>query len=159
MKRRIDSIPNSARGPADDIPGSFSMQKEEFEVNKRLLTEYGVSMTLLKELDESLHAVQEFVQYLGTNQYYSDAVNKKIFLLTLDVDTLILRLQALHLQAARFQDTLFTAVLSKKKTGLEANAVTAYKTEFAVVMNDVGLLHKRALELTQDIRMDYSRKL
>ncbi len=135
------------------------MQKEEFEVTKRLITEYGVSLSLLKELDEFLHAIQEFVQYLGTNQYYSDPVNKKIFLMTLDVDTLILRLQSLHLQAAQFQDVLFQGVLSKKKTNLDATRMALFKAEFDVVVTDVNALHKRAMELTQDIRIDYSRKL
>ncbi len=135
------------------------MQKEEFEVNKRLMTEYGVSLSLLKELDEFLHSIQEFVQYLGTNQYYSDSVNKKIFLMMLDVDTLILRLQSLHLQAAQYQDTLFRGVLAKKKTNLDAAKIAAFKAEFDVVLSDVNALHKRALELTQDIRIDYSRKL
>lgn len=141
------------------LPAAVFMQKEEFEVNKRLLTEYEVSLALLKEVDEFLHAIQEFVQYLGTNQYYSDAVNKKIFLMTLDVDTLILRLQSLHLQAAQFQDTLFKGVLSKKKTSLDAAKVASFKTESQTVLTDVNALHKRALELTQDIRIDYSRKL
>lgn len=135
------------------------MQKEEFEVSKRLLVEYGVSLSLLKELDEFLHSIQEFVQYLGTNQYYSDSVNKKIFLMTLDVDTLILRLQSLHLTAAQFQDVLFKGVLSKKKAALDPKQTAAFQADFATVMTDVHILHKRALELTQDIRLDYSKKL
>ncbi|MBI5226315.1 hypothetical protein HY994_03700 [Candidatus Micrarchaeota archaeon] len=135
------------------------MQKEEFEVSKRLLIEYNVSLSLLKELDEFLHSIQEFSQYLGTNQYYSDGVNKKIFLMTLDVDTLILRLQRLHLNATEFQDVLFKGVLSKKKTTLDAKKVAAYQSEFTIIMADVNALHQRAMELTQDIRADYSRKL
>ncbi len=135
------------------------MQKAETEASKRLTTEYGIDVNTIKETSELLHAMQEFVQYLGTNQYYSDAVNKKIFLITLDVDTALLRIQKLLLESTRFRETLIRAALKKKKTALDAKQVAAFRENHAALERQVEELHGRALALTEDIRSDYSKKL
>lgn len=136
------------------------MQKALMEASKRLLVEYGINPDSVKELDEFLHGIQEFVQYLGSNQYYSDAVNKKIFLLTLDVDAALLRFSWLHLEAVGFRDALTKNVLSrKKKDGLDSRKVAAFHEALNALNRDVQKLHERALALTEDIRKEYAGKL
>ncbi|MBI4360632.1 hypothetical protein HY572_02560 [Candidatus Micrarchaeota archaeon] len=136
------------------------MQKALMEASKRLFLEYGINPDSVKELDEFLHGIQEFVQYLGSNQYYSDAVNKKIFLLTLDVDAALLRFSWLHLEAIGFRDALTKSVLArKKKEGLDEKKVAAFNDSFNALTQDARDLHERALALTDDIRKEYAKKL
>lgn len=136
------------------------MQKALMEASKRLFLEYGINPDSIKELDEFIHGIQEFVQYLGSNQYYSDGVNKKIFLLTLDVDAALLRFSWLHLQAVGFRDALTKSVLNrKKKEGLDEKQVAAFHKDLDALTRDAQDLHQRALALTDDIRKEYAKKL
>ncbi|MDP2717447.1 MAG: hypothetical protein Q8P02_01755 [Candidatus Micrarchaeota archaeon] len=136
------------------------MQKDMDVVSRRLLVDYGVNLDGLKDLGEFVHSIQEFVQYLGTNQYYSDTVNKKIFLLTLDVDATLLRLGRLHLLAGGFRDALLAAQLSRKKgVHLDEKALNDFHAALDAAYSDAQTLSNRALALTDDIRSDYAKKL
>lgn len=125
---------------------------------RELVSKYGLNLTQLKELGEFLHSVQEFVQYLGTNQYYSDTVNKKIFLLTLDVDTALLRLGHLNLRASGFKSLLLLQYISKKKAEFSPAELESYRKDFDLLVKEVDVLQTRALTLTDDIREEYKKK-
>ncbi len=134
------------------------LEKEESRAVRELISKYGLNLAQLKELGEFLHSVQEFVQYLGTNQYYSDTVNKKIFLLSLDVDTALLRLGHLNLRASGFKSRLLLQFLSKKKADFPASELDAYRNDFDLLVKEVDVLQTRALTLTDDIREEYKKK-
>ncbi len=136
------------------------MQKEIEAVSKRLLIDYSVNLDGIKDLGEFVHNIQEFVQYLGTNQYYSDTVNKKIFLLTLDVDASLLRMGRLHLLASGFRDALLRAQLARQKNvHLDEKALSDFHGALDAAYADAQALSDRALALTDDIRSDYAKKL
>lgn|SRR3989338_1317418 len=134
------------------------MEKEEAKASKELVGKYSVNLAYLKELGDFLRSVQEFLQYLGTNQYYSDTVNKKIFLLTLDADTALLQWGHLNVRASAFKAQLLQSALSKKSLVLEKQAVSSFGEDFKHLASQVSQLHERAVNLTNDIREEYRRK-
>lgn len=134
------------------------MEKEEAKVGRELFAEYGVNAQHLKELHEFLHSIQEFVQYLGTNQYYSETVNKKIYILMLDVDASLLQVDELSLAASAFKEKLLRALLRKKKESLDRAEVARFIERLCYVERQVRALHERAVSLTEDIRDEYKKK-
>ena len=130
----------------------------EEKVNEAFLLQSGVSFEKLKDLAEFCEGIQDFVQYLGTNQYYSDVVNKKVFLLNLDVDSCLLRLNSIHFKASGFRDFLHKAVCEKKKADLDAGELKEFLSLLAGAEKESLQLHERALELTEDIRREYRQK-
>ena len=130
----------------------------EEKVNELFLLQAGVSFEKLKDLAEFCEGIQNFVQYLGTNQYYSDSVNKKIFLLTLDVDALLLRLGHLSLVVSSFKERKLEELLRKKKDLISDSEVESFRKDCDAFEKAVSELHDRAFALTEDIREDYKRK-
>ncbi len=130
-------------------------KESEEKVEELFLLQAGFSFATLKEMQDFCHGIQEFVQYLGTNQYYSDLVNKKVFLLTLDVDACLLKMQLVHLKAAELNDFLAKAIAEKKKPELNPGELKEFLASLEKIGRESTELHKRALDLTEDIRKDY----
>ena len=104
--------------------------------------------------------MRDFVQYLGNNQYYSDAVNKKIFLLTIEADACLLSVERLNLKASDVRVVVEKYFLSKSKAELvlDANAVDAVKTELKKLQDELCLLYDRCIVLTQEIKLDFKQR-
>ena len=130
----------------------------EEKVGQAFLLQSGVSFERLKDLAEFCEGIQDFVQYLGTNQYYSDVVNKKVFLLNLDVDACLLRLNSIHFKASGFRDFLHKVVCENKEAVLDSGELKAFLSSLGEVERESLELHARALELTEDIRREYRQK-
>ena len=134
------------------------MEKIEIEVAKRLLVEKGVDLQRLREQTDFMHALLDFLQYVGTNQYYSDTVNKRIFLITLDADACLMKLEALKLTAGRQRSEVLKAVVAKKKGRPDAAGMKEYAKREDELEKTMLDLQARTLELTEEIRRDYKQK-
>lgn len=134
------------------------MEKLELRIEKEFVKGYGIASNRVKVLGEFLQTIHDFIQYLGTNQYYSDAVNKKIFLLGLDLDAAVLRLQALGLELGSMRDAIEKSVLGSQKERLDEKRVSDFKARLSDCEKEISALYERALALTEEIRSDYRRK-
>ena len=128
------------------------------KVEDVFLLQTGISLDSLKELADFFHGIQEFVQYLGTNQYYSDSVNKKVFLLNLDVDVCLLKLGKMLLSTSKHKDVLSKAICEKRKPTLDEKDLREFKKLLSETELDAFSVHERALALTEDIRKEYKQK-
>lgn len=115
-------------------------------------------MDRISGFKDSLRVLSDFAQYLGTNQYFSDYLNKKVFLLNLDIATVALELEELVLRADELHSLVKQGVLSKKKAALEANEVKQFKDKMATIEKKLFAVQSDALRLTQEIREEYKKK-
>ncbi|PIO06206.1 hypothetical protein COT29_02325 [Candidatus Micrarchaeota archaeon CG08_land_8_20_14_0_20_59_11] len=134
------------------------MHKIDSDVERAFAVKFEYVPTRLKKLTEMLDLIQEFVQYLGSNQYYSDSLNKQVFLLNLDADALMLKLEALSLNEHHFQSAMKLALFKKKQPAFGKREFDEYKKDLLALETEVMELHKRALMLTDEIRGEYRNK-
>lgn len=134
------------------------MQKLEVEAVRYLIKSHDFPPNQLKEVSESLKTLQDFLQYLGSNQYYSDSVNKRIFLLGIDADALMLKMEKVHLEYARNLSQVMTAIAKKKTPSLDKQKFAAFLVRLFEVEKELVLLQDRAIAITEEIKADFSKK-
>lgn len=134
------------------------MQKEEYRFTKEFVKEFGFGPGKLKELMESAGTVQDFLQYIGSNQYYSEAVNKRIVFLTLDVDECLLKLEKLNVASARYRDVLARRIMLKKKETIDKAKAKKFSEEVDKVEEELLAAQEKAITLTSDIKNEYKSK-
>ena len=135
-------------------------EKLEEKISGELLLKHDLHLERVNELEEFARVVRDFVQYLGNNQYYSDAVNKKIFLLTIEADACLLSVERLNLKASDVRVVVEKHFLAKAKSQLviEPNAVDSVKAELKKLQDELCSLYDRCLSLTQEIKLDFKQR-
>jgi hypothetical protein len=131
------------------------MSKTDEAVEKELLVRYGVSALRLKELADFVDTIGEFSQYLGTNQYYSEEVNKKVALLNVDAQAAALEIEEIIVRAGALRDAVKRCLLAKKKNFPENNG---FAEKIAAFEKRVLELNERALALTRELRCEFGKK-
>jgi hypothetical protein len=131
------------------------MTKTDEQVEKELVTRYGVSALRLKELSAFVETIGEFTQYLGTNQYYSEDVNKKVALLNVDAQSAALECEELIVRAGALRDAVKQSVFAKKKSFPEKPAFTE---KIGALEKKLFELNGRALALTRELRCEFGKK-
>jgi len=134
------------------------MHKIDSDVERAFAVKFDYVPTRLKKLTEMIELIREFVQYLGSNQYYSDSLNKQVFLMNLDADALMLKLEALSLKEHRFQSEMKLALFRKKRPTFGKKEFDEYKKGLLALEAEIMELHKRAMFLTEEIRGEYRSK-
>lgn len=134
------------------------MSKVDEQVEKEMLTRYGVSALRLKELADFVNTIGEFAQYLGANQYYGDAVNKKVAFLSVDAQAAALECEELIVRAGALRDSVKTALLAKKKVSVDANEAKDFAKKISDFEKRVLALNERALALTRELRREFGKK-
>ncbi|NYZ78034.1 hypothetical protein H0N96_01375 [Candidatus Micrarchaeota archaeon] len=134
------------------------MRKLDQQVEKELVCKYGLHFDKIAGFKDSLRVLADFAQYLGANQYFSDYLNKKVFLLNLDIATVALELEELVLRADEFHSVVKQGVLSKKKTALDAGGVKQFREKMAGLEKKLFSVQSDALHLTEEIRSEYKKK-
>jgi len=134
------------------------VRKLDQQIEKELVCKYGLHLDKLAGFKDSLRVLSDFAQYLGANQYFSDYLNKKVFLLNLDIATVALELEELVLRADDFHSLVKQSVLSKKKLALDAGLVKQFKEKMVEVERKLFAVQSDALRLTQEIRDEYRKK-
>ncbi len=135
-------------------------EKLEEKISGELLLKYDLHLMRMAELQEFAKVVRDFVQYLGNNQYYSDGVNKKIFLLTIEADACLLSVERLNLKASDVRVVVEKHFLSKTKADLvlEPKAVDGVKAELKKLQDELCSLYDRCIVLTQEIKLDFKQR-
>lgn len=124
----------------------------------RELAKVGYSPSTVRQCFTALNTIHEFLQYIGQNQYYSDSVNKKVFLLSLDADYAVITTEELLLREKSFIDGIQTALVLKKPVKVDAPKLAQFKKEVEELENMVVDLGANAKKLVVQIREEFTSR-
>jgi len=136
----------------------MTSEKIEDRVAEKLATDFDYSPTVLKELSEFLRAMHEFTHYIQENRYYSEALNKKVFELTLELEALALKMSLLRLQDEALYEEVEKAVLRKEKPRTKTEEVEKLKKETTETREAAEKLYLRLQNILKEILDEYRRK-
>jgi len=125
----------------------------DLRVSKEL-AQFGYSPATLRQCYHSVETLHDFIQFIGTHQYYSDTVNKSIFLLNLDADYAILSIEELMIREKDFADIAQVALMLKEKPKLDKAKVDDFKKQVDALEKQVLELLSRAKQLIEQIRRE-----
>jgi len=128
------------------------------KVHAALAKDYNFHPEKVGDVRDFLNAIHEFIQYVGTNHYYSDTLNKKIFLLNLDADELMMQNEKLRLEARDAMNEVELALQKKQKPSLDKAQMADLKKRLEDVEAKAKELHARVLQFTGEIRSEYHSK-
>lgn len=111
----------------------------------------------VEHLGELVENVRGFLQYIGTNQYYGDSVNKKVFFLTLESDYCLISLDRLSLRSGDFSDTVKRALILKKEPLVNDKDFDVFRKELATLEEKITVLCDEAKTLIVKIKEDASK--
>lgn len=131
------------------------MPELDQKVCRILAKDYGYLPGTVKQLTSFVKVIHNFAAYLGSNKYYSDALNKRIALLALDSDILSLKAERCRLRAESFYSQVEFSLLLKQKSKLDKQAVAKFKSDFDALMAEAMKVNERALSLMEDIKKEY----
>ena len=135
------------------------MEKLREKVVEELAKSFDYVPGTVKSLEEFMDRIQDFSQYLANNQYYSEGLNKKVFLLNLDSDECTLKLEMLRLKADAYYREVEKSILRKEKPALEKKDFIELNKEIGEMQDMLKEIHARALKLTEEIRHEYKQKM
>lgn len=127
-------------------------------IEERVLEELaraGYTTATLQQAEHSLQVLHEFLQYVGTHQYYGDAVNKQVFLLGLEADYHILTLQELLLKEKDFFDLVQIALVQSKKPDLDEKKIAEFKAQVSALEKLILELNAKSKVMIEKIRLDH----
>jgi len=122
------------------------------------LAKLGYTPSTLRQSFHSLQTIHDFLQFIGTHQYYSDAVNKQIFLLGLDADYTVISIEELMLKEKNFVDEVQMALVLKQKPKIDGKKLDEFKKQVGAIETDVLGLSARAKKLIEQIRAESRSK-
>ncbi|MEM4255321.1 MAG: hypothetical protein QXR53_03245 [Candidatus Norongarragalinales archaeon] len=134
------------------------LEDKHVEVDLRLykeLARFGYTPLTLRQSFNSLQTIHEFLQFMGTNQYYSESVNKKIFLLGLDADYAVICTEELMLKEKNFVEEVQRALVLKRKPKIDERKMDEFKKQVEEVEKQVLDLSAKAKELIRQIRTEF----
>lgn len=134
-----------------------NLDEVEARILREFATRYDYVPGRVKETANFVKAMHTFTRYLG-EKYYSESLGKRIHLIALDLDAMILKGEHLRLKAERFYSHLEKGFLKKKKATLDKREVARFKDELLAFEREMEDVYDRALELTKMIRADFERK-
>ncbi len=126
------------------------------KISKELAVKYGYLPGEAKQVLTFVKGIHGFSHYLGSNKYFSDTLNKRIALLSLDCDILSLKAERVRLMAEWFYTQVELSLVAKKKPGIDKKKVDAFKKQMQGVLDEALEINDRALKLMQDIKREYS---
>lgn len=127
------------------------------KVLKYFASKHGYLPGRAKQLKDFVNVVFRFTQYVGANKYYSDTLNRRLALLSVDVDLLSLKAEALRIRGEEFYDMAAVAILSKKEPKVDAKDMAAFHGELDDVWKEARAVHGRLVELMTDIKKEYAQ--
>ena len=128
------------------------------KISKELATKYGYLPGETKQVLTFVKGIHNFSHYLGSNKYFSDVLNKRIALLSLDCDILSLKAERVRLLAEGFYTQVELSLISKKKSSLDKKKVEAFRKDMQRVLDAAIEINDRALKLMEDIKSEYGEK-
>ncbi|MBI5228592.1 hypothetical protein HY991_00665 [Candidatus Micrarchaeota archaeon] len=135
------------------------MAKVDDRLLKELARKYDYMPARIRDLLGFLKVVHEFSQYLANNQYYSEGLNKKVFLLDLDTDTCLLKLEKLKLVSENLCAEVEKSLVAGGKANVEKKQFADLNASINTLEKELTEIHSRALQLTEEIRTESKQKL
>ncbi|MFA4946545.1 MAG: hypothetical protein WC607_03370 [Candidatus Micrarchaeia archaeon] len=126
------------------------LEKYEGEFAKR-----GYLPVRLKRLETLLKNMQDFTQYAAVNQYHADAHNRKLFLLSLEVEALALDYEELAVEQAGYQEEFQLAQQTKRKPRVDEKEFKGFVKRVDVLGARALAAKTRAVELVGKIQSEY----
>ncbi len=126
------------------------------KIAKELATKYGYLPGETKQVLTFVKGMHNFSHYLGSNKYFSDTLNKRIALLSLDCDILSLRAERVRLLSEGFYTQVELSLVTKKPASLDKKKVEGFKKDMAAVLEEAISINERALRLMEDIKREYT---
>jgi len=133
------------------------MSNVQEKVSKFMAVKDGYLPGRAKQLKSFATVMFNFSQYLGSNKYYSDLLNRRIALVSLDVDLLALRAEKLRTDAEGMYALVTVAILAKKKPELDVKSVAAFQRELDAAWIEARRVHALLIELMGDIKKEYAQ--
>ncbi len=127
----------------------------EERISQVLAKEYDYVPGTVRQLANFIKTLHEFCNYLGNNKYYSDSVNKKVFLLNLDSSTLSIKVEKLRLTAELFYNQVEKSVLAKKKTQLDKKMVAKFLADVTALQKEANELYEESTNAVVQIRKEF----
>jgi len=133
------------------------MEKDE-KVDAELAKRFDYLPLRLKRFEAFLQTVKEFAQYVGSNQYYSDGLNKKILLLNIEVDEMLLDYEELTMRQDAFKEELQKAAITKRKAKINEKEFAGFKNEVKAFEEKASALHGKASAVIRQIKEECKTK-
>jgi hypothetical protein len=128
------------------------------KISKELATKYGYVPGEAKQVLTFVKGIHNFSHYLGNNKYFSDTLNKRVAVLSLDCDILSLKAERVRLLAEGFYTQVELSIVAKSKPAIDKAKVVAFKKEMQAVLDEAMSINDRALKLMADIKEEYGEK-
>lgn len=138
--------------------GHMPLDKLHEKIQVYFAKEYDYPLLRAGDLLSHAQDMHELVVYLGENQYYSDAVARKVFELKIDVDLAVIKIEHLNLKNSTLVNEVEKAFLRGQKPSADKNAVAALSKELEDLAKDVDCLFTRACTLVGDIKEDFQKR-
>ncbi len=120
--------------------------------------EYDYSVFEIRELLEHGHEVHELVSCLSGNQYYSDALAKKVFELKIDADLLVISLERAALRDSHFVNAVEKSVLRAEKPKLAKQDVEKLAGDVELLAKEIDAMYARAQSIVIEIKKEFKER-
>lgn len=130
----------------------------ELEIDTQFALQYDYLPARIKALLEQTHSLGEFVHGLSGNQYYSEQLAKKVFLLESDASVLALRVEKAAMKADSLGAEMGRAVLRKEKPAIQKAEVDALKKEAGEIEAELNRLIDRGIALVAEMKQDFQER-
>ncbi len=120
--------------------------------------EYDYSVFEIRDLIEHAHEIHELVAYLSGNQYYSDALAKKVFELKIDADLLVLKLERASLRDLFYVNAVEKSVLRGEKPKVAKQDVARLAGDLEALAKEVDGIYERAQAVVGEIKKEFKER-
>ena len=121
--------------------------KFDEKVFKEFASKYDYFPGEAKDLADFIRSLHDFVRRMGGTQYYNEDLNKKMVFFGIDVETALLEMEGIRLEAERFYNEVGKAALKGRPSSLDRKEVEAFKKSLSALRNRAKALHSAALEI------------
>ncbi len=137
---------------------SVALERIEERVAKEFVSRFGYAPRRARDLVSFVKSLDEFVHFLVTNHYYSDALGKKVVALGFDVDVLSLKADRMRLEHEKFSREVEKAVIARKKPAVDEKNFKKFLADLDALEKEALELNEKAIGLTGEIKKDYLQK-
>ncbi len=134
-------------------------EKIEEQVAEFFAKEFSFTFNSVEGLHDLFNSLREFSHHLSENHYYSEAINKKVMSINLDLHSLSLELPRIAEQANSFDDEATIALLAGKKPSISKSDFESFKKKLADSRKRVVELNESLQILVKEIKAEYNGKV
>ena len=133
-------------------------EKIEEQVAEYFAKEHSFSFRALDNLLDLFDSLRDFSHHLSENHYYSEAINKKVMAINLDIHLLSLQLPILETEGKTLNNEATIAILAGEKPTLNKAIFETYKKKISNNKVRVVELNESLQVLVKEIKFEYNGK-